>query len=292
MDQYSCPRVTIGLDAARPRFLSPLLANTTIVGLGEASHGTHEFYVQKRRIVQYLVSQNKYRLLALEAPAHYIEPINQYIQTGQGDLLHLLQSMGLYNTDELYKLCQWLKAFNDSHSAADQVKMIGFDEETFWGDPLTRDQNMATQFIQSQQSTRAKSIVWGHNLHVAKDTTMTQYRAMGFHLHKQYASRYYVIGLDTYQGSVSVLNEGTFESHSFSGQENTFSALFAQGKYRDFFINFHDAPNPLLNTRNSITNLYSNWQEPKPLPIRAGVDFDGLVFIRETTASKPNPPVH
>ena len=268
------------------RFLSKTLEGKTLVGLGEASHGTEEFYFQKRRFVKYLVSQDKYRLLALESPTTYVEPINNYIQTGEGDLRITLKSMGLYNSEEFYKLCQWLKSFNESRPPNDKAIIIGFDDEAYWSDPLTRDKNMAENFIKSHKQGNPKTILWSHNLHLAKDTTMAQYKAMGFHLKEQYADQYYVIGFDTYNGSVSVLNNGQLESHDFAGKENTFSALFGKASFEAFFVDFHKAPNPFLKMENSITNIYSNWQEPKPLPIVPGADFDGLIFIRETTASK------
>ena len=270
------------------RFLSKTLKDKTLLGLGEASHGTQEFFFQKKRIIQYLVSQDGYRLIAFELPATYIEPLNQYIQTGQGDLKGLLKSMALYNTGEVQKLCQWLKTFNESRASNDRVNIIGFDNEAYWGDPFTRDEKMAENFIKAHKMGSPKSILWSHNLHLAKDTTMAEYKAMGFHLKKYYGDQYYALGFDTYSGSVSVLNEGQFESHNFAGTENTFSGLFNKANLAAFFIDFDEVPNPLINTKNLITNIYSNWQELRPLPIVAGADFDGLIFIRNTTASKAN----
>lgn len=52
-----------------------------------------------------------------------------------------------------------------------------------------------------------------------------------------------------------------------------------------FFIDFSIPDNPLTGKVNKITNLYSNWQTPVPLPVKLASDFDALIFIRETTAS-------
>lgn len=267
-------------------FLSGILKGKPVVGLGEASHGTQEFYFQKRRIIQYLVSRENYRLIAFESPATFIEPIDKYIQTGEGDPKTMLAAMGLYNAQEIYDLCKWLKAFNETRKPDDRVKMIGFDDEAFWGDPLGRDELMAGKFIKANKDGRLKSILWSHNMHLAKATTMAQYEGMGFHLKKHYSDKYYAVGFDTHSGSVHVLNNGQFEKHDFTGQEGTFSALFSQAKYGAFFIDFNKTPNPLQNAVKPITNIYSNWKEPRVLPMAAGVDFDGLVFIRNTTASK------
>jgi erythromycin esterase-like protein len=267
-------------------FLSKELKNKSIIGLGEASHGTQEFYYQKKRIIQYLTSKERYKIIGFECPQINIEPINQYLQNGSGDLSGMLKPMGLYNTDEMYKLFEWLMVFNKSKSSIDKVKLVGFDSSEYWGNPLKRDQLMAENFTKIHKIENLKSILWSHNLHLAKDTTMANYKAMGWHLKQEFGNQFYAIGFDTFKGNVSTINNGEFQKHDFVGKEGTFSSLFAKAKFKTFFLDFHKAPNPLSNTVNSITNLYSNWQEPKPLPIIPGSDFDAIIFIRETTASR------
>ncbi|CAG5067562.1 hypothetical protein DYBT9623_00283 [Dyadobacter sp. CECT 9623] len=258
-----------------------------IVGLGEASHGTQEFFFQKRRIIQYLVTRDNFRTIAFEAPANFIEPLNKYIQSGEGTLKSTLSSLGLYNADEILRLCDWLRKFNASAAPGEKVKMIGFDDETFWADPLGRDELMAEKFITFQKSDQRKSILWSHNLHIAKDMTMAEYKAMGFHLKAHYGGKYYAVGMDTYSGSVHVLNDGQFESHDFTAKEHSLSALLARAKLEAFFVDFNGAPAALKSAKD-ITNIYSNWKEPQMLPIVPGSDFDALLFIRKTTASKPS----
>lgn len=268
------------------RFLSKIVKGKAIVGLGEASHGTQEFFFQKRRIIKYLVGQEQYRLVALEFPNTAIKSINNYIQTGEGDLMVMIRSMMLCNSDELYKLCLWLKSFNQSRPSKDKVKIIGFDDEAFWSNPLTRDENMADKFMSVYKQDKHKSILWSHNLHLAKDTNMAKYKAMGYFLKKRFGSEYYVIGFDTYAGSVNVLNNGLLESRGFVSEENTFSHLFSKAKFNAFFVDFHAPSNPLLNTKNFIANIYADWREPRQLPIVPGADFDGLIFIKTTSPSK------
>ena len=266
-------------------FLSEKLKGKTIVGLGEASHGTQEFFFQKRRIIQYLVAHADFRTIAFESAANFIEPINRYIQSGEGNLKSMLAGMGLYNASEIFKLFQWLMQYNASRPASGKVTLIGFDDEAFWADPLARDELMAGKFIAAQKADQQKSILWSHNMHLAKDTTMAQYKGMGFHLKAYYGTEYYALGFDTYSGSVHVLNDGQFESHEFAGNENTYSALFNKSRFDSFFIDFTTAPES-FRSANYITNIYSNWQERRMLPIIPGADFDGLIFIRKTTASK------
>lgn len=265
-------------------FLKDLLGSKSIIGLGEASHGTLEFYHQKGRIVKYLVQDLNYRMLALEATSEKVESINKYIQEGSGDLKTLLKTMGLYNSREMYHLCIWLMNFNKTRQ--DKVDLIGIDREEFWADPFTRDQSMAETFIEKHAEKKSKAIIWSHNLHIAKDSTMSGYKAMGYHMNQKFDTSFYAIGFDTYKGSVNVLNNGgELEKQYFEGKEGTFSDLLSKSRYPMFFIDFAKPGNPLTGKVNKITNLYSNWQPPVPLPVKLGSDFDALIFIRESNAS-------
>ncbi|RZJ85130.1 MAG: hypothetical protein EOO20_20410 [Chryseobacterium sp.] len=261
------------------QFLTGLLGSKSIIGLGEASHGTREFYHQKGRIVKYLVQELNYRMLAFEATSEKVALLNKYIQEGSGDLKTILKAMGLYNSREMYHLCIWLMHFNKTRQ--DKVELTGIDREEFWADPLTRDQSMAETFIEKHEERKSKAIIWSHNLHIAKDSIMSGYKAMGYHMNQKFGTSYYAIGFDTYKGSVHVLNNGgELEKHYFEGIEGTFSDLFSKSRYTMFFIDCTTPGNPLTGKVNKITNLYSNWQPPIPLPVKPGADFDALIFIR------------
>lgn len=267
-------------------FLSRELRGKTVVGLGEASHGTREFYLQKGRIIERLITKEDFKLLSFEFASSFIAPINQYLQSGQGDLKELMRPMALYNTEEIYRLFQWISEYNKNKSTKNKVVLTGFDNEDFWGNPLTRDKFMAENIIKSHELKKRKTIIWTHNVHIAKDTTMAKFPTMGLYLKKHFGKKFYAVGFDTYQGSVNVLNQSRFfEMHTFEGKQNTLSDIFAKAKYEAFYLSFTTKPSPFTGTTSFITNIFSNWQELTPLPIRPGVDFDGMVFIRNTSAS-------
>lgn len=266
-------------------FLDSELKENTILGLGEASHGTHEFYTQKAHIIQYLITNSNYKLIGFELTQAYLKPINDYIQNGNGDLKGLMKDLMLYNTQEIFELFQWLKEYNQKQTASKKVVLFGFDSEDFWYDPLTRDKNMAETIIKTQKVDKLKTIIWSHNVHIAKDKTMAEVEAMGGYLKQEFGSKYYALGFDTYKGSVNVIAEGKIAKHSFDSDPNTFSGLFSKAKAGNFFLSFHKKSNPFLQNKNKITNIYSVWTESRALPIQPGLDFDAIVFVRETTAS-------
>jgi len=268
-------------------FLSDELKENSIVGLGEASHGTKEFFDQKSRIIKYLVTQLNYKSIGFEMHTSTVDSINQYVLIGKGNLKEFVSEMGLYNTKEFFQLFEFIKTYNVKQPSAQKVNVFGFDKPDYAGIPLKRDKLMADEIILVQQKSGNKTIIWGHNVHLAKDTTMANYPGMGYYLKQKFAGNYYVLGFDTYKGSVSVLGGDGFIKHDFVAKEGSFTALFAKVKYPVFFIPFNVKSSPLSGTKNTITNIYSSWKEhsDKSLPIRPGVDFDGLIFIRETTAS-------
>ncbi|WP_447637787.1 erythromycin esterase family protein [Flavobacterium microcysteis] len=267
-------------------FLDSELKEKTILGLGEASHGTHEFYTQKAQIIKHLITNSNYKLLGFELTQANIKPINDYLQNGNGDLKALMKSLMLYNAQEIFDLFQWIKEYNQGQTAAKKVILFGFDSEDFWYDPLTRDKNMAEIIIKTQKNNALKAIVWSHNVHIAKDKTMAEVEAMGGYLKQELGAKYYALGFDTYKGNVNVIAEGKIIKHSFESGLGTFSELFSKAKDSPFFLSFNlKNSNPFIQTKNKITNIYSVWTNDRALPILPGSDFDAIVFIRETTAS-------
>lgn len=263
-------------------FLSTELGDKAVVGLGEASHGTSEFYAQKARIIEYLVTNAHFKRLSFECPQSFLAPVNQVLQGGQGDLQELMKNMGLYNTKEIYALFLWIGQYNKGKAAGDKVTLDGFDKEDYWADPFTRDKYMAENVVKSYDSTKSKTIVWTHNVHILKDTT-NKYSAMGLYLKQRFGTAFYAVGFDTYEGTVSVLNEGQFEPHTFGGIPASFSGTLAKASLPAFFLPLEKGP--LTGTTVAVSNFYSNWQGIKPLPVVPGADLDALIFIRQTSAS-------
>ena len=79
-------------------FLDNYGQNASIIGLGEATHGTHEFIETRNRIFQYLVNNHDYRILAIEADFGESLLINQVIQSGDTEQLrHLMEEEMIFN---------------------------------------------------------------------------------------------------------------------------------------------------------------------------------------------------
>lgn len=72
--------------------LKPLLAGVRIIGLGEQTHGTREFFRMKHRLVSFLVREMGVRTFALEASQTGYLPRSDMRSVGLGSPRHWLFS--------------------------------------------------------------------------------------------------------------------------------------------------------------------------------------------------------
>src|SRR5437868_15537765 len=71
-----------------PQDYDPLLdriANARFVLIGEASHGTHEFYQQRAEITKRLITQKQFTAVAVEADWPDADRINRFVRGYPGD---------------------------------------------------------------------------------------------------------------------------------------------------------------------------------------------------------------
>ena len=112
-------------------FLEDLVGDARIVALGESNHGTHEFFQLKHRLVEYLVEEMGFDLLAVEANWPEADLVNDYIRTCEGDERSLLVGLRYWtwNTQEILDLVQWMCAHNQT-SGVEPVSFTGFDMQS------------------------------------------------------------------------------------------------------------------------------------------------------------------
>jgi erythromycin esterase len=112
--------------------LKELIGDARIVALGEATHGTHEFFEMKHRMLRFLVEEMGFNTLAFEANWPEANLVNDYVQTGQGDPAELLR--GLYwtsYTQEVLDMIRWMRAHNENPGDTPLVSFFGFDMQLY-----------------------------------------------------------------------------------------------------------------------------------------------------------------
>ena len=118
-----------GADLTDLEPLRAMVGAARIVGMGEATHGTHEFFQLKRRVFEYLVREMGFTHFAIEATWPEANDINRYVLTGQGDPRRLLSWLYFWtwNTQEVLDLIEWMRAWNTSAPEDRRVRFVGFD---------------------------------------------------------------------------------------------------------------------------------------------------------------------
>src|SRR2546423_6054936 len=123
--------------------LDPLLkriGNARIVMLGEASHGTHEFYTWRTAITKRLIQEKNFSFLGVEGDWPDCYKLNRYIKgyKDAGDEIRLV----LMNFDrwptwmwanwEIAALAEWLREFNKNLPIDKKVGFYGLDVYSLW----------------------------------------------------------------------------------------------------------------------------------------------------------------
>lgn len=119
-----------GLADLRP--LKAVIGDARIVALGEATHGTHEFYTMRHRVIEFLVAEMGFTLLALEAPWPATRCIDEYVRGGSGDPAALLRGLRywIWDTREALDLIAWIRAYNERQADATRIRVAGFDMQS------------------------------------------------------------------------------------------------------------------------------------------------------------------
>lgn len=108
-------------------FFKPLAGEATIIGLGESTHGTSEFFRLKHRMLAYAVEELGVRVFALEDNMLSVELINHYVLTGEGDPAALINNLfGVWNNQEVLAMINWVRSYNALHTNS-PVEFIGID---------------------------------------------------------------------------------------------------------------------------------------------------------------------
>lgn len=109
--------------------LNDLVGDRKYVGVGEATHGSHEFFAMKARMFRYLVEHKGFTVFSIEGNLPEADAINDYVQTGNGDPVALVHGMHFWTweVEELEDLVVWMHEYNAAHPDRPQLSFRGFD---------------------------------------------------------------------------------------------------------------------------------------------------------------------
>lgn len=128
-------RGTEDLEALAERF-----ADCKVVMLGEASHGTHEYYTWRARLTRILMEKHGFDFMAVEGdwPAcyHVNRHVKNYEDAG-ADIYEVLQQFNrwpswMWANWEINEFATWLRDYNKGHSVEHRKGFYGLDVYSLW----------------------------------------------------------------------------------------------------------------------------------------------------------------
>ncbi|MFI2424615.1 erythromycin esterase family protein [Streptomyces sp. NPDC018955] len=111
--------------------LGRMVGDAEVVGLGEATHGSRDFFRMKHRVLRHLVERKGFRTFSLELPWSSGVRLDEYVLHGKGDLARIAReefqgSYRIWNNADYLDLIEWMRAYN-RHHPTDPVRFAGND---------------------------------------------------------------------------------------------------------------------------------------------------------------------
>lgn len=111
-----------------------------LVLLGEASHGTHEYYAWRDSISRRLIEDHGFRFIAVEGDWASLYELNRYVKGKPGaaasarQVLERLERwpLWMWGNEEVLSLAEWMREYNDQLPPEEKVGFYGKDVYDEW----------------------------------------------------------------------------------------------------------------------------------------------------------------
>ena len=260
-----------------------------VVALGEATHGTSEFFRMKHRLAEFLVTQMGFHDFAMEMDDRHARAIDSYIhgETANNPVPGLSWPWG---TREMAAMVEWMRTYNASAIPAARVTFHGID---YQGE--RRDFRMAqnTLALLDHLSAASRVILWAHNAHVSNGAGW-----MGSYLKNTLRNQIYLTGFEFHHGKFTS-NLNWVQTYEAEPADNRFYAATLKRigspiLFLDFRTLSEDAQVDAwlrqphlaheLQEFHGLLRLNPAWvRTNEPWPAL----FDGVIYIEESTPAQP-----
>jgi erythromycin esterase-like protein len=277
-----------GFDDLQP--LKTILAGKRIVALGEATHGTSQFFRMKHRLVEFLVVEMGFRHFGMELSPADGCLLDNYIQGKHADPLLVLYWP--WRTRELLNMLAWMRAYNASASPQERLTFHGIDPIYSTRDPVMA-QNVA--LLLEEAGPESKIVLWAHNAHISNRSGW-----MGSYLKAKWGDMAYLLGFEFDHGEftsrMATIHTYAIGAASPEYYAHALARLGVPVLYLDFQVLFRSQ---VLRTWLETPQSSHEFQElhaiyrlnPEWHTIRDSWAqlYDGMIFIEESTPAKSVP---
>ena len=102
-----------------------------ILGLGEATHGTKEFFQAKDRIMRYMVEHHGFRIFGIEADFGESIYLNEAVLASDRSSIREIMKERMHfwtwETEEVFDMLIWMCDYNEGKAEEDKVQYVGVD---------------------------------------------------------------------------------------------------------------------------------------------------------------------
>jgi erythromycin esterase-like protein len=248
--------------------------------LGISSHGSHDLFRARAELTRRLIEDMGFSLLALDASADVVEPIDAYVR-GLSDRglvenapgRRSLFPTGVWRNSEMLDFVVWLRSYNDQFETDTykvRVQTIDFDSPR-------------------------KSVVWAHSRFVGDArATDASTPSLGQRARERFGRRAVLVGFSTYSGHVSALdrNGRSWRETLDAAPAGGYEAVFHAAHLSSFLLLLRDAPDRLTSAlreprlERMVDAMSGSDTDPHVDYLRARLadQFDALIHFDHTRA--------
>lgn len=109
------------------RRVKDVIGDARVVGVGESTHGTREFFQFRHRLFEYLATELGFTVYIIEANLPGALAVNDYVLHGKGDAVSALAEtfMWVHDTQEVLEFIEWMRRYNADPKHPRKLKFYG-----------------------------------------------------------------------------------------------------------------------------------------------------------------------
>ncbi|WP_129775007.1 erythromycin esterase family protein [Peristeroidobacter soli] len=288
--------------------LTRIVGSARVVGLGEGTHGAHEFLIVRNRVFQYLVEELGFTAIVAETHPVHAQLADAYVQ-GEGKLSDAAVE-GVFSANrtfswrerpllENYQLLEWMRNYNAACEPSRRIHFYGMDlRHPFPGptpDPK-RGENLAGTMggnvlkVLHESGPRARVLVFVHNGHLRAEALAAgaEPASLGQYLRRVLGDELRVIGSVHDRGQIQ--DGGNRTVILPASQAGSVNEVLAATGLPSFTLDLRSQSQALgrrwFDRDQSFRGSY--WQGTSYYSeLRPGSAYDALLFIRELSPIRP-----
>ncbi len=290
--------------------LAERVGHARFVLLGEATHGTQEFYAARAALTRRLIAEHGFGGVAVEADAGAAGRVDRYVG-GAGEDTEASAALGdlagfpgwLWRNEVIVDLVDWLRDHAGCFVGLDDVALreamtLAAEERTKANVWNLREEHMARRLEATARREDAPIVVWAHNAHVgdARATEMGVHGgevSLGQLVRERAGAQASLVGFTTHTGTVTAARDWGGPAERWGLRPSLDGSVERLLHDRGADAAVLDLAGGVAGVEELIERMVGVVYRPESelwshyMRVRPAEQFDLLVHLDETTALEP-----